>query len=219
MPVICFEGASAVGKTTTSNALNDDGDVFVVPEVNQLFGRSDDEPAEWYFERQIERWQIALAESKKHRLVVLDGDPFQPLWYNWAYDFVGWQNLDFMERFYESAMRSGLIAFPHRYFIFSASEAELRRRRASDATRQRRAFEIHLKMIEPMRRYFEAMQTLSPGQVLFLEAESIESNVEFIYKSISDIGSYKRIKSEFLLSKMIKWLRENSANEIGNKTT
>ena len=211
MTVICFEGASAVGKTTTSNALKDGGDSFVVPEVNQLFGRSDDEPVEWYFERQIDRWQFALEASKNYRLVVLDGDPFQPLWYNWAYDFVGWQKLDFMERFYRSAIEAGLIAFPQRYFIFGTSETELRRRRASDATRQRRAFEIHLKMIEPQRRYFEAMQALSPGRIIFLQAESIESNADFVRQNVSGLQLFEKSEAEFLLSKMINWLRENKA--------
>src|SRR5215204_5437527 len=99
MSIICFEGASAVGKTTTAKALKDDG-AFVVPEVNQLFNRPENEAFEWYFERQVERWRIAEQQSKIYDLVILDGDPFQPLWYNWAYDFVGWQKLDFMEQFY-----------------------------------------------------------------------------------------------------------------------
>ncbi|HEY8560173.1 MAG TPA: AAA family ATPase [Pyrinomonadaceae bacterium] len=79
MPIICFEGASAVGKTTTSNALRDERGARVVPEVNQLFARPENEPAEWYFERQVERWRIARERSRRGALVVLDGDPFQPL--------------------------------------------------------------------------------------------------------------------------------------------
>jgi thymidylate kinase len=211
MSIICFEGASAVGKTTTSNALKEVSGAFVVPEVNQLFKRPENEPVEWYFERQAERWQLAEKESKNYRLVILDGDPFQPLWYNWAYDFVGWQKLDFMERFYRTMINNKMIAFPHLYFIFGAREAELRKRRACDAARQRRHFEIHLKMIEPMRRYFEAMQNFSPGQVLFLDAESIQSNIDFIEKRAPDVGARRRSESEFLLSKMIEWLRENKA--------
>ena len=210
MPIICFEGASAVGKTTTSSECAKILGAYVIPEVNQLFGRSADEPVEWYFERQIERWQMALDQSKNHRLVVLDGDPFQPLWYNWAYDFVGWQNLDFMERFYRPAIEAHLIAFPPLYFIFRASEAELRKRRASDATRRRRAFETHLKMIAPMRRYFEAMRQFSPSRVLFLDAETIESNIDFVRQNVSDLQPMQN-ESEFLLNKMIRWLRDNKA--------
>ena len=211
MPIICFEGASAVGKTTTAGECAKILGAYVVPEVNQLFGRSDDEPIEWYFERQVERWRIAAKNNSKHDIVVLDGDPFQPLWYNWAYDYVGWQKLDFMERFYRSAMDSGLIDFPPLYFIFGASEAELRKRRASDATRQRRGFETHLKMIAPMRRYFEAMRQFSPSRVLFLDAETIESNIDFVRQNVSGFQPIKKSEPEFLLNKMINWLRENKA--------
>ena len=211
MPIICFEGASAVGKTTTADAFKEFDGAFVVPEVNQLFARSEHEPVEWYFERQVERWQIAAKESRNHPLVILDGDPFQPLWYNWAYDFDGWQNLEFMEAFYRSAMQNKLIDFPSAYFIFSTSETELRKRRAGDAFRQRRHFETHLQMIAPQRRYFEAMRALSPTRVLFLEAETVETNVEFIRRNTAGLKSPAEPESEFLLNKMIKWLRENKA--------
>lgn len=211
MPIICFEGASAVGKTTTSIALRKQHGARPVPEVNQLFSRPENEPVEWYFERQVERWQSARRHASSGALVVLDGDPFQPLWYNWAYDFAGRQKLDFMERFYRSAMRDDLLDFPRRYFIFGTSETELRKRRAGDTARRRRHFETHLRMIAPMRRYFEAMQLFSPGRVLFLEAETIASNVEFIAGNSSDSSLSKPPDSEFLLDKMISWLRENKA--------
>jgi thymidylate kinase len=208
MPIICFEGASAVGKTTTSNALKSNHGAYVVPEVNQLYSRPENELAEWYFERQAERWQIALENSSVYDLVILDGDPFQPLWYNWAYDFVGWQNLDFMERFYGALIQNNMIDFPDLYFIFRTNEAELRKRRASDAARQRRHFETHLKMIAPQRRYFQAMHAFAPAQVLFLEAETIDSNIDFVLKN-SSAPPLERSESELLLRKMIKWLREN----------
>jgi exonuclease V gamma subunit len=211
MPIICFEGASAVGKTTTAKALEEMYGAFVVPEVNQLFVRPENEPVEWYFERQVERWRIALENSPVYELVVLDGDPFQPLWYNWAYDFIGWQKLDFMKRFYQSMMENEMIAFPQRYFIFSTTETELRKRRASDARRQRRHFEIHLKIIEPMRRYFEAMRAFAPDRILFLEAETVKSNSDFIRWRVPDRNSHQRSESEFLLNKMVKWLQENRA--------
>jgi hypothetical protein len=87
MPIICFEGASAVGKTTTADCFKTTGGAFVVPEVNLLFERPEDAPPEWYFERQVQRWQIAQEQSSFYRLVILDGDLFQPLWYSWAYNF------------------------------------------------------------------------------------------------------------------------------------
>lgn len=209
MPIICFEGASAVGKTTTADALRVLDDAYVVAEVNQLYARPEDEPADWYFERQVERWSIARAQNSAHPLVILDGDPFQPLWYNWAYDFVARHDLDFMEQFYRPRVRRGMIAFPSLYIIFSAAEAELRKRKESDAARRRHGFEAHLRMIEPQRRYFRAMQTFSPQRVLFLEAETIEANMKFIRDNVSALGEREEAESAELLDRMIEWLRGN----------
>jgi hypothetical protein len=98
-----------------------------------------------------------LEQSTSQHFVILDGDPFQPLWYCWAYDFVGWHNLIYMEQFYQPRVQNEMIGFPDLYVVFSASEGELRKRKASDSNRKRRGFEKHLKMIEPQHRYFEAM--------------------------------------------------------------
>lgn len=211
MPIICFEGPSAVGKTMTADTLKASYGAFVVPEVNQIFNRPEDAPAEWYLERQVDRWSVALEQGKSQHLVILDGDPFQPLWYCWAYDFVGWQNLSFMEQFYQPRIQNKTIEFPDLYVIFSASEGELRKRKASDPNRKRRGFEKHLEMIEPQRRYFEAMHAFSPSQVLFLKAETIEMNVEFIQASAASLIEENGNESGDLFDKMIQWLRENEA--------
>lgn len=87
VPVICLEGASGVGKSTTACELSKRYSAYTVPEVNVLFERPDPMPRYWYFERQAERWQIAQEKLVDHEIVILDGDVFQPLWYNWAYNF------------------------------------------------------------------------------------------------------------------------------------
>ena len=211
MPIICFEGASAVGKTTTAAKFESEYGAVVVPEVNQLYDRPENEPAEWYFERQVERWSIAREQSKLHSLVILDGDPFQPLWYCWAYDFVGWQSLNFMERFYKPKVLNQTIKFPDLYFIFSIDEDELRRRKQNDATRQRHGFEPHLKMIEPQRRYFETMQKFAPNRVRFLRAETIDTNIEFVQKSVAGLIENNEIKPEKLFDQIMEWLRNSKA--------
>jgi thymidylate kinase len=213
MSIICFEGASAVGKTTTAAALNTSLGAFVVPEVNELFNRPENISPEWYFERQIDRWSIAQEQSKYNSLVVLDGDVFQPLWYAWAYDFEGWQNLDFMERFYKPKIQNKMVGFPDLYFILSTNEVELMTRKVNDAGRRRRGFEKHLKMIEPQHRYFRAMHEFQPNRVLFIDTESIETNVEFIRQHISNLIQSKD-ESIDLFTKMIQWLRENKTRQI-----
>ncbi|MDB5084831.1 MAG: chloramphenicol acetyltransferase [Bacilli bacterium] len=60
MPLICIEGASAVGKTTTYREFARRYNAYLVPEVNALWKHPNPEPTYWYFERQVERWRIAL---------------------------------------------------------------------------------------------------------------------------------------------------------------
>lgn len=211
MPITCFEGPSAVGKSTTAKAFKESRDAFVVPEVQELYVRPADEPADWYFQRQAERWSMAEEQRGYHQLVILDGDPFQPLWYNWAYNFAGWQGLDFMERFYRTRIEDGTIRFPDLYFIFGANEAELRKRKEGDAGRRRRGFEHHLKMIEPQRRYFRAMQAHDPRRVIFLEAETTAASMRFIQQHLfSASAQADAAEPGELFDRMIDWMRANS---------
>jgi deoxyadenosine/deoxycytidine kinase len=182
MPIICLEGASAVGKTTTALFLQNNYGAFIVPEVNKLFTRPENPPSEWYLERQVERWTIAQAHEQSHNLVVLDGDPFQPLWYNWAYNFVGLQSLEMLERFYQRSLQIGNLDFPDMYFLLGATKLALKQRRISDSSRKRSNFEKHLKMVEPQSRYFQVMKTVSPSHVYFLEAKHTETSANAILK-------------------------------------
>ena len=208
MTIVCFEGPSAVGKTTTARALSASNGIEVVPDVAALFERPSDEPADWYFERQVERWRRAL-EASRDRDVVLDGDPFQPLWYNWAYDFEGWHSLEQLDAFYRPRMVRRELAFPNLYVLFTASVEALRQRKSSDPGRTRRNFEHHLRFIEPQQRYFEVMQQLAPGLVLTVSSNSIEDHVT----TITDALRSPRARPDdlSLFDALIDWLRAVSA--------
>ena len=205
MPVLCLEGPSAVGKTTIAAALASQRSARVVPEVNVLFERPQDAPPAWYLDRQAERWTLATDAARDHRLVLLDGDPFQPLWYNWAYGFAGWQSLDALGAFYRPRIVRGEMRFPDRYVVFGASEDALRERKTSDRARRRGGFEAHLRFIGPQRRYFEAMETLSPGQVRFLDARTVEESACAVEALAGDIEAERHPVA------LIDWLRRHPA--------
>lgn len=209
MVIICFEGPSAVGKTSTAAAIAEAEGAYIIPEVNLLFERPAAAPPEWYFERQVERWRLAASRAKTHPLVILDGDPYQPLWYCWAYDFRGWQGLDFMEAFYRPLIAEGEMGFPDRYIILSATIEELRRRKEGDRGRRRGGFDTHLRFIEPQRRYFRAMQSFAPGRVHFLEARTIEENVQVV--AGLDESQLGRERPLALFDFLIGWLRAHRA--------
>ena len=208
--IICLEGPSAVGKTTTCAALAEQSNAYVVPEVNALFVRPAEASPNWYLECQAARWEIAQAQQKQNSLVVLDGDVFQPLWYNWAYEFAGWQDLEALSQFFRPRVEAGLLGFPNCYIRLSVNEEELRRRKEADQTRTRRNFDSHLKLIQAQARYFNALSRLAPGMVRQIEAESVEANLRSIQDRIAAPAS-SPVNALSLFDGLIDWLRSNKA--------
>jgi len=205
--IITLEGASAVGKTTTSQTLVDQAGAYAIPEVNALFTRPQGEDPHWYLQRQADRWQIAQEQTKDHPIVVLDGDVFQPLWYNWTFEQDGFPPLEFNADFYRPLIRAGKLEFPSHYFVLLASEPELRRRKESDPTRSRRGFEKHLRLIDCQAAYFRAMNTLAPGLVHFIEATSMETTQQTIAETVQQ--SPRPVDHPALFEGMVDWLARN----------
>ncbi|MDX8046259.1 AAA family ATPase [Gracilibacillus sp. S3-1-1] len=205
MTIICLEGASAVGKTSTSNELTRMRNTYIVPEVNLLFERPTFATNTWYLERQVERWKIAREKQKDYELVILDGDIFQPLSYNWCFDFkIYEQSLDAIYEFYQAEIRKGKIMFPDRYFYLYTSINNLKKRKENDKTRKRRNFETHIDIIEPHQRYYEALNQLELQFVQLIEAENIECNARVIEDNLPSSKAYR--DSERLIDSIKNWL-------------
>lgn len=191
-PIICFEGPSGVGKTTLCAALKDAFNI--VPEVNLLFERTGDESKLWYYGRQIDRYQRCVNAGEKS---ILDGDVFQPIWYNWVCGYpTNFATREATHRFYVDALRRGMIRFPDLYIIFHCELDELRRRKEADITRRRRNFEKHLKIIEPLKTYYRFLDKATELRLEFIEytdVETVRGKVLSIIKShpIKEIDQLK----------------------------
>ncbi len=172
---------------------------------------------EWFFERQADRWQIAT-EKEGDGLVVVDIDLFQPFWYNWSFGFTLFegQSLEFVADFYRPLIEQRKLGFPDRYFILYTGEAQLRQRKAGDATRMRRGFEMNLTFIEPQKRYFKALNTFAPGLVTFIRSDRIEENVRIIENELSSVKSGHRYSLE-LFDHLVDWLGNNPAARFYGK--
>jgi hypothetical protein len=168
--IICLEGASAAGKTTLSHAIAARTGAAVIAEVWAIFERPSPEPPLWYLERQVERWRFAVESAGEHGLSILDGDPFQPLWYGWAYGFIEPHTLSTVTSFYHDAIAAGSLAFPDRYILLAVSEPELRTRKQGDASRSRQNFARHVSLLRHQPRYFATMNTICPGIAYVLDA-------------------------------------------------
>lgn len=210
MSLICLEGASAVGKTSTSNEIAKRTNTYIIPEVNLIFERPKVESKTWYLERQIERYQIAHEKLKTYDTVILDGDIFQPMSYNWCYDFNLYDlSLDFIAEFYRNEMKEGNIRFPDKYFYLYTDLVNLTYRKAKDITRKRGNFDKHVEIVESHKRYYEALNSWLPNYVQIITAESIQGN------SISIIDNFPSHPVSFdsleLLGNVTEWLKNNKA--------
>src|SRR5215472_9859797 len=204
--IICVEGASAAGKTTLSHAIAARTGATVIPEVWALFERPSPEPPMWYLERQVERWRFAVAGAGEHRLSILDGDPFQPLWYGWAYGFTDPHTLSTVISFYHDAIAADSLAFPDRYILLAVAEPELMARKQGDTSRSRRNFAKHVSLLRHQPRYFAAMNTISPGRAYVLDARA---PADALAKTVmSAICSVQRAADSLpLLEGLADWLR------------
>lgn len=182
-PIICFEGPSGVGKTTMCRLLSPG--YHVVPEVNELYIRSENESKLWYHEKQIERYDSCKSSNIKS---ILDGDVFQPIWYNWVCGYPS----NFLSKeetlnFYKTKIADGSIRFPDLYIIFHVEEKELWIRKENDETRQRRNFEKHLRIIEPLKSYYRFLDRETDIDMKFIHYSSIEETKNKIQALLDDL--------------------------------
>lgn len=208
MSVICLEGASGVGKSTTSLFLKEHFNFKIVPEVNEMFERPVKESSTWYFEKQVERWRLAENESINGSNVILDGDPMQPIWYNWIFSDLGFQPIQHVFEFYSDAIQREKIKFPEKYFILTASETELRKRKESDKNRTRKNFETHLKLISPQLDYFSKMNSLNFGNVEIIQPKDISSTAMSIFNGLPKLKL--EIDQTILLSNQKQFVQEHN---------
>ena len=209
-PIVCIEGPSAVGKSTLTATLAAATGAAAVPELDAGAAPPVAESAAWFVDHHASLWRRARALAADAPLVVLDGDPFKGLWYNWIYAADGWPGVDVVAPLYRARIREGLLAFPDLYVALEANEATLRARRSGDATRRRRGFEKHLALVEPMRRWFAALAGHAPGLVLRLETEGRSSDeLAGAVRGTLERAERRPVDSLQLLAAMEEWVRAN----------
>ncbi|MCQ6557179.1 hypothetical protein [Paenibacillus mendelii] len=208
MPIVCLEGTSAVGKSTTCKAFADRYDAYIVEETHFLFGPTKwqgMELVDWHLACQTKRWEIALEMSKEYPYVLLDGDVFK-LWYDWVYG-LDHSVFEYESNYFRSKLISGEISFPHCYIVLWAGESDLRNRKESDITRGRRLFDKHLKLVEPQIKFFSALNGLIPNYVGVHKAETIEGNILNIENQISLSSGLSAQQNLQLFDFMIEYFR------------
>jgi deoxyadenosine/deoxycytidine kinase len=173
--IVTLEGAPAVGKSTIASLLGDD----VISEVNVLFGKktSANHDNNWYLQRQLDRWRLARAADQANRLVVLDGDVFQPLWFSALFWQESWGSIEETVRFFQHAAASQLVALPDQFVCIRASEEmrvqrELNRSLSKGRSQEQAVTKAnrYKDMAAFLDTYFRALSTAFPGLVTFVDA-------------------------------------------------
>jgi len=205
-PVVCLEGPSAVGKTTLLDALARECGAMAVPELSAGPPPPPGASAAWFVERHAELSRRARDAAAGAPFAVLDGDPFKGFWYGWIYADEGWEDADALAALHRRAIEAGALAFPDLYVVLTATGAQLRERRASDATRGRRSFEKHLRMLGPQRAYFAALREAAPSRVAILDTGDRSSLVPRVLEAIRHLPPAPP-DSLALLDHVTGWLR------------
>ena len=206
--VVCIEGPSAVGKSTLAAALARECEAAVVPELDASGAPPVGRSAAWFVEHHAEQWRLARELATRAPFAVLDGDPFKGLWYNRVYASEGWEGVEAVAPLYRAQVGRGALAFPDLYVALTAADEELRRRRAADATRSRRNFEKHLRLVVPLRRYFGELRKTAPGCVTLIETGTQDGLVNKVLEAIRGLppGTPDSLR---LLDHMAGWLRSH----------
>jgi hypothetical protein len=211
-PIVCIEGPSAVGKTTLAHALAAPHGAVVVPELDATGAPPIESAAEWFLDRHVEKWRLALDLRATAPLVVLDGDPFKGLWYNWMHAEAGWAGIEVTGPLYRDRVRRGELSFPDLYVYLDASEAQLRARKEGDAARRRGGFEGNVRKVEPQRRYFTAMRAAAPDRVAILDTDVRDSLARRVVGLVAALPPH-RLPAEPLLEAMIEWVGRHAPDD------
>ena len=193
---LVFEGAPAVGKSTVSKALKSHHNCYVVPEVNVLFGKENKESQLWYYQKQVERWNMAL-ESGSESIRVLDGDIFQPVWFNYLFPDEDWGCSEEMIEFYLAMLKTNQISFPDKYIFFHIDEKTRAVREMERSKKLGKSSEHINRKIKRYRKfsiqqydYFFKLSEAFPDLVVFIESNDISESVDKVL-SLSQPHNYK----------------------------
>ena len=167
--IVAVEGPSAAGKTTWC----DQQPWPVVAEYSPTGQEPDDADEElraaYWVQVNSGRWQQAVRLEKQDRIVLCDSDPLK-LHYSWCLARIGaapWSTFQCELRYTREALMAARLGFADMVLVSIPALDVLRSLRATDMSRQRRSFDLHEKLREPLREWYSAVELADPGRVVW----------------------------------------------------
>jgi hypothetical protein len=169
--IVVVEGISASGKSTWCAQ---HGGLHVVPENGRIAGAPDRvaDPtgaAAFWAERNIDRWQAALAVERATGHALCDTDPLK-LHYVWCL----WRVGEASERDWSlelaatrQTIADGRIGFADRYLVADTDVETARRQAMTDSRRRRRNFDLHARLRPALLEWYMLLDVVLPGRVQF----------------------------------------------------
>ena len=169
--IVVVEGASAAGKTTWAERHSGPGLLPESASTDAVPDRASDAEGwtRYWHEQNEKRWRRALELEREVRLVVCDTDPLKAhyVWCLWQAGIAERREWELERELCAVSFRGGSLGFADLVFFADLEENELRSHRGADTTRQRRGFEMHVRLAEPLRRWYTAVDRLEPGRVIW----------------------------------------------------
>ena len=202
--IIAVEGPSAAGKTHWLRRLAADNTVWEAEVLPDAPDRAvDPDAAERYWaERNAERWALAVQYEEEHDFVFCDTDPLK-LHYVWslcrinAASAANWARAVEVHR---ELLQHREVGFTDLVIVSIPDEVTLRQRKESDMTRRRRNFEKHVRLSEHLRSWYEILNSIEPGKVLWGFPEDVTS-ARAASKDAGYLSRYSRELFEELVQK------------------
>ena len=147
----------------------------VAPTGREPDGSDEDQRAAYWARVNSDRWHQALEVEKQSPIVLCDSDPLK-LHYSWCLARIGairWSRFQRELRYVRDALAAAQLGFADMVLISIPPLQVLNRHKATDTTRQRRSFDLHAKLGEPLREWYSAVELAEPGRVVVLAATGV----------------------------------------------
>jgi hypothetical protein len=167
--IVAVEGPSGAGKTTwcqqhVSSFVEEYAVTGVEPDGSDLTAQ-----ARFWIAVNSRRWKAAQALEARSGTAVCDGDPLK-LHYSWCLSRIGaapWVRFEQELAHARQAFALGVLGFVDLVLISIPSPTALTGRHQADSTRRRRSFALHRQLAEPLTTWYQAVDALDPGRVIW----------------------------------------------------